>query len=310
MNHIPEKPSAVSKESRMGRQGLPRPDWLKVRLPSGEDYFRLRRLLRDLRLNTVCEGARCPNVGECWGAGTATFLILGDLCTRGCRFCAVKTGFPQDLESDEPGRVAEAIERLRLKYAVITSVSRDDLDDGGASVFAQCISHIRVRSPEIRIEVLIPDFRGDARALGAVLNAGPDVLAHNVETVPRLYASARAQSDYERSLGLLESAKFLDPRITTKSGLMLGLGEQRDELIEVLEDLARQRVDIVTLGQYLQPTRDHLPVERFYTPAEFAELGKQAKSLGFRYVASGPLVRSSYHAERQYGQRPTNRDRD
>jgi lipoic acid synthetase len=293
MNNIPEeRPFVVSKESAGGRHGLPRPDWLKVRLPSGESYFRLKGLLRGLRLNTVCEGARCPNVGECWGAGTATFMILGDICTRACKFCAVNTGLPSCLDGDEPKRVAEAVAKLALKYVVITSVSRDDLNDGGAAVFAQCICQTRALCPEIRIEVLIPDFRGDATALGAVVKAGPEVLAHNIETVPRLYSSARAGSDYGRSLDLLKSAKSFSPRITTKSGLMLGLGEQRGEIIEVLKDLAKQKVDIVTLGQYLQPTRDHLQVERFYTPAEFIEWGE-------RHVASGPLVRSSYHAERQ-----------
>jgi len=302
MSDTPEQGiSAELKKSPRGGHGTPRPDWLKVRLPSGDNYFRLRGLVRGLQLSTVCEGARCPNVGECWGAGTATFMILGDICTRACRFCAVRTGPPASIDADEPKKVAAAVEKLALKYAVITSVSRDDLDDGGASIFARCIRQLRAQCPKTRIEVLIPDFRGDAQALSAVVEAGPDVLAHNVETVPRLYASARAGSSYLRSLKLFEYAKSFNSRITTKSSLMLGLGEQRDEIVEVLNDLVKQRVEIVTLGQYLQPTRDHLPVERFYTPAEFIELGEHAKSLGFRHVASGPLVRSSYHAERQAG---------
>lgn len=277
----------------------PRPEWLKVRFPSSESYFRLKKLVREQRLNTVCEDARCPNVGECWGAGTATFMILGEVCTRACKFCAVKTGLPPEYDLEEPRRVAAAIQQLGLKYAVITSVDRDDLKDGGAFIFAETVRRTREACPGIRIEVLIPDFRGSVSALRTVVEALPDVLAHNVETVPRLYLPARAGSRYRRSLDHLRNAKSFGTPMTTKSSLMLGLGERRDEILEVLSDLRQAEVDIVTLGQYLQPTRDHLPVEKFYTPQEFVEYREHAYSLGFRHVASGPLVRSSYRAEQQ-----------
>jgi lipoyl synthase len=277
----------------------PRPEWLKVRLPGNETYFRLKTLVQQAKLNTVCEDARCPNIGECWGSGTATFMILGEVCTRACKFCAVKTGRPPEYDLDEPRRVAEAIRQLNLKYAVITSVDRDDLDDGGAFLFAETIRLTREASPGIRIEVLIPDFRGNVAALRTVAEARPDVLAHNVETVPRLYLAARAGSRYRRSVDHLRNAKTFGFPVTTKSSLMLGLGERHDEILEVLNDLREAQVDILTLGQYLQPTREHLPVEKFYTPAEFADYRDYAYSLGFRYVASGPLVRSSYHAEKQ-----------
>ena len=275
----------------------PRPEWLKVRLPGSESYFRLKQLVQKQRLNTVCEDARCPNIGECWGAGTATFMILGEVCTRACKFCAVKTGLPPEYDLDEPRRVAAAIRSMKLKYAVITSVDRDDLEDGGAYIFAETIHLTREACPGIRIEVLIPDFRGSISALRTVAEAHPDVLAHNVETVPRLYRVARAGSRYQRSLDHLRNAKSFGFPVATKSSLMLGLGEQRDEILEVLNDLREADVDIVTLGQYLQPTRDHLPVEKFYTPQEFLEYRGYALSLGFRQVASGPLVRSSYRAE-------------
>jgi len=278
-----------------------KPDWLKVRVPNGEEYFRLKALVRDQRLHTVCQGARCPNIGECWGAGTATFMILGEICTRECKFCAVKTGKPEGYDIDEPRRIAAAIKRLGLKYAVITSVNRDDLEDGGAYIFAETILQIRKACPGIRIEVLIPDFRGSASALQTVVGAGPDVLGHNVETVPRLYPYARAGASYARSLAHLRNAKSFGVPTLTKSGLMLGLGENKDEILEVLNDLRKAKVDIVTLGQYLQPTSAHLPVKKFYTPEEFAEYGEYAGSLDFRHVASGPLVRSSYHAEQQVG---------
>jgi lipoic acid synthetase len=275
----------------------PRPEWLKVRVPAGEGYFRLKALVREQRLNTVCQDARCPNIGECWGAGTATFLILGEICTRACKFCAVKTGLPPEYDLDEPRRVAVAVQKLGLKYAVITSVSRDDLEDGGAFIFAETIRQIRKACPDIRIEVLIPDFCGSTSALHAVVDALPDVLGHNVETVPRLYPLARASARYPRSLEHLRRAKSFGVPMTTKSGLMVGLGERREEIMAVFNDLREAEVDIVTLGQYLQPTREHLAVERFYTPQEFAEYRDYAYSLGFRHVASGPLVRSSYHAE-------------
>ncbi len=276
-----------------------RPPWLKVKLPAGESYFRLKALVRDQRLNTVCEDAHCPNIGECWGAGTATFMILGDTCTRSCAFCAVKTGKPTEYDLDEPVRVAEAIRALGLKYAVITSVDRDDLEDGGAFIFAETIRRIRQAVPGIRIEVLIPDFKGHGPSLEVVAKAGPDVLAHNLETVSRLYLTARAGSRYQRSLTLLRNAKSFGVPQTTKSSLMLGLGERRDEILETIADLRDAAVDILTLGQYLQPTRENLPVDRFYSPEEFGELRDFAVSLGFVHVEAGPLVRSSYHAEKQ-----------
>jgi lipoic acid synthetase len=281
------------------RKRGPRPEWLKVRIPGNEGYFRLKTLVQEQKLNTVCEDARCPNIGECWGAGTATFMILGKVCTRACKFCAVKTGLPPEYDLDEPRRVAAAIRKLNLRYAVITSVDRDDLEDGGAFIFAETVRLTRESCPGIRIEVLIPDFRGSISALRAVAEARPDVLAHNVETVPRLYPAARAGSRYLRSLEHLRNAKAFGFPIATKSSLMVGLGERRDEILIVLNDLRESEVDIVTLGQYLQPTRKHLPVERFYTPEEFLEYRDYAYSLGFKYVNSGPLVRSSYHAERQ-----------
>ena len=288
-----ESPLMKTRERRV------RPDWLKVRLPAGEGFVRLRGLVREHRLNTVCEDARCPNIGECWAAGTATFMILGDTCTRACKFCAVKTGKPPDYDLDEPRRVAAAIAAMGTRHAVITSVDRDDLADGGASVFAETVRRTREAMPGIRVEVLIPDFRGDREALRAVVACRPDILAHNIETVPRLYPSARAGSRYPRSLELLGAAKALDADIVTKSSIMVGLGERRDEVLEALSDLRGQGVDIVTLGQYLQPTRQHLAVERFYSPGEFAELRHFALSLGFRHAEAGPLVRSSYHAEKQ-----------
>jgi lipoic acid synthetase len=275
----------------------PRPEWLKVRIPGSEGYFRIKSLVREQKLNTVCEEARCPNVGECWGAGTATFMILGEVCTRACKFCAVKTGLPPVYDREEPGRIAAAIQKLNLRYAVITSVNRDDLEDGGAHIFAETIRQTRKVCPGIRIEVLIPDFRGSIESLRIVAEAHPEVLAHNVETVPRLYPVARAGSRYRRSVDHLRNAKSFGFAVTTKSSLMLGLGESHEEIMEVLSDLRGAGVDIVTLGQYLQPTREHLPVERFYTPQEFIEYREYAHSLGFRHVASGPLVRSSYRAE-------------
>jgi len=281
----------------------PLPEWLKVRIPSGEEYLRLKKLVRDQRLHTVCQDARCPNIGECWRSRTATFMILGEVCTRACKFCAVKTGLPREYDLDEPRRVAEAIRQLKLRYAVITSVNRDDLQDGGAFIFAETIRRTREANPGIRIEVLIPDFRGSIDALRAVADARPDVVAHNVETVPRLYLPVRAGSLYRRSLELLRNAKSYGIPTMTKSGIMLGLGERRNEILDVLNDLREAQVDIVTIGQYLQPAKEHLAVEKFYTPQEFVEYRDAAYSLGFRHVASGPLVRSSYHAEEAVGSR-------
>ena len=281
----------------MEKRRQPKPEWLKVRLPQGDEYFRLKNILRQHQLNTVCEDALCPNVAECWGAGTATFMILGDVCTRACKFCAVKSGRPPVYDLEEPARVAAAIQKLKLRYAVITSVDRDDLQDGGAFIFAETIRKTRELCPKIGIETLIPDFRGDREALKIVVDAKPDVLAHNVETVPRLYPLARQGSRYRRSLDHLKNAKSFGINIITKSSIMLGLGEKKEEVFEVLNDLRGADVDIVTLGQYLQPTRSHLPVDRYYSLEEFAEFGNFCKSLNFVHVESSPLSRSSYHAE-------------
>ena len=279
-----------------------RPEWLKVKLPAGEEYFRLKRLVEGEQLHTVCRDARCPNIGECWGAGTATFMILGDVCTRACRFCAVKSGKPAEYDLDEPRRVAVAVEKLRLRYVVVTSVDRDDLPDGGASIFAETIRRTRATAAAIRIEVLVPDFGGALDALEAVVAAAPDVLGHNVETVPRLYPLARPGAGYERSLQLLRRAKALGTGMMTKSSLMLGLGETDAEVRAVLGDLRGAAVDFLTLGQYLQPTRDSLPVARYVPPREFARLREYALDLGFRHVASGPLVRSSYQAHEAFAE--------
>lgn len=276
-----------------------RPPWLKVRFPAGGNYARLQGLMREQGLHTVCEEARCPNIGDCWSRGTATFMILGDTCTRSCGFCAVKTGRPGTIDTGEPRRVALAIQRMKLRHAVITSVNRDELPDGGAGVFAETIRWTRKLSPGTTIEVLIPDFKGDPDALRIVLEAQPEILNHNTETAPRLYSTVRPQARYERSLEVLRRARELDPGTLTKSGLMVGLGETREELITVFQDLRAVDVDILTVGQYLQPTPAHLPVVRYWTPEEFASLKESALALGFRHVESGPLVRSSYHAEEQ-----------
>jgi lipoic acid synthetase len=255
--------------------------------------------MRDLRLNTVCEDARCPNIGECWHHGTATFMILGDVCTRSCGYCAVAHGRPPTLDREEPGRVADAVDRMNLSYVVVTSVDRDDLPDGGASIFAETVLAIRTRRPGCRVEVLIPDFQGDEAALRHVLDARPDVLNHNTETVPRLYRLARSGGRYSRTLDLLRRSREYAPPIPTKSGLMVGLGEEPGELVETLHDLRTVGCDILTIGQYLQPSRDHLPMVRYYHPDEFAALEATALQMGFGHVESGPLVRSSYHAHEQ-----------
>jgi lipoic acid synthetase len=273
----------------------PRPDWLKVKAPLGERFSHLKNLVEGQNLHTVCEEARCPNMGECWNAGTATFMILGDICTRSCGFCAVKTGKPTGLDLDEPRRVAEAIRVMGVRHAVITSVNRDELPDGGAAVFAETIRQARLTNPGVTLEVLIPDFKGVWWALEIVLGAAPDILNHNIETVPRLYTVVRPQAKYERSLELLSRSK--KGGALAKSGLMLGLGESVDEVVEVLKDLRGTGCDIVTMGQYLQPTRGHLPVVRYVHPDEFGWLKGKGLSLGFRHVESGPLVRSSYHAK-------------
>src|SRR5947209_1783389 len=276
-----------------------RPEWLRVRLPGGENYTQLKGIMRGLELHTVCEEARCPNIGECWNAGTATFMILGDTCTRACGFCAVKTGRPGVLDLGEPIRVAEAVEKMGLKHAVITSVNRDELEDGGASIFAGTIRQIRKRIPECGIEVLIPDFEGNEDALATVMRARPDILNHNVETIPRLYPQVRPKARYPRSLEVLQRAKRMDASVYTKSGLMLGLGEELDEVIQVFRDLRAHDVEILTVGQYLRPTANHLPIVRYVTPDEFAALKVEALKLGFRRVESGPPGRSSPPAARQ-----------
>jgi lipoyl synthase len=277
----------------------PKPSWLKARAPAGENFHQLKKLARGLGLHTVCESAQCPNIGECWNHRTATFMLLGDICTRRCGFCAVPKGRPQPLDLDEPRRVAEAVATLGLKHAVITSVNRDDDNLGGARIFAETIREVRKAAPDCRVEVLIPDFQGLGEALQIVLAARPDVLNHNTESVPRLYRVVRSGARYERTLRLLENAKRFLPGIVTKSGVMVGLGETMTELVDVFGDLAARKVDLLTVGQYLRPSRDHLPIARFYTPEEFAYLKEEALRLGFRHVESGPLVRSSYHAHEQ-----------
>jgi lipoic acid synthetase len=277
----------------------PKPSWLRAKAPVGENFHNLKKLARGLGLHTVCESAQCPNIGECWNHRTATFMLLGDICTRRCGFCAVPKGRPQPLDLDEPRRVAEAVATLGLKHAVITSVNRDDDNLGGARIFAETIREVRGVAPDCRVEVLIPDFQGLDEALQIVLDARPDVLNHNTESVPRLYRVVRSGARYERTLRLLDNAKKFSPGMVTKSGLMVGLGETMTELVDVFRDLAERRVDILTVGQYLRPSRDHLPIARFYTPDEFQYLKEEALRLGFRHVESGPLVRSSYHAHEQ-----------
>jgi lipoic acid synthetase len=277
-----------------------KPAWLKVRSPGGPNFLRLKKLMRGQRLHSVCEEAGCPNIGECWEAGTATFLILGDVCTRACKYCAIAHGMPTELDWDEPRRVAEAVSELELEHVVVTSVNRDELPDGGAAIFAETIRLCRAARPGMTIEVLIPDFKGDEDALRVVVEARPDILNHNLETVERLHPWARPGGRYWRSISFLGAAKRMDPAMLTKSGVILGMGEAQDEIRQALTDLRKAGVDILTLGQYLRPTQHHAPVARFVTPQEFAEwkrVGEQ--ELGFSHVESGPLVRSSYHAEKQ-----------
>jgi len=279
---------------------LQKPEWIRVKLGEGRRFHEIKDILRAHRLHTVCEEASCPNIGECFGKGTATFMILGDLCTRRCPFCDVAHGRPKPPDADEPGNLAATIAALRLSYVVITSVDRDDLRDGGARHFAECIRAVRARAPATRIEVLVPDFRGRLEvALDVLTRDPPDVMNHNLETVPRLYKRARPGADYANSLALLKQFKARLPHIPTKSGLMLGLGETDDEILGVMRDLRAHGVDMLTLGQYLQPGAHHLPVERYAEPAVFREFERQARSLGFKHAACGPLVRSSYHADQQ-----------
>ncbi len=278
-------------------ESLPKPPWLKVRLPTGEPYWRVKELLERHDLHTVCESAACPNRGECWARGTATFMILGNVCTRSCGFCNVITGKPTELDLEEPARVAEAVSKLSLKYAVITSVNRDELKDGGAAVWAETIRSVRALNPDTAIEVLIPDFCSNWQALDVVLAARPDVLNHNIETVPRLYLEVRPQGRYDRSLEVLARSKKAG--LTTKSGLMMGLGERDEEVLEVMKDWRKAGVDLITLGQYMQPTENHLSVKRYVELATFAYLQEQGMAMGFTNVFAGPLVRSSYHADEQ-----------
>ena len=283
-----------------------KPEWLKVRFPGGPNYVRLKGLIREKRLHTVCEEAHCPNIGECWEAGTATFMILGDTCTRACAFCAVTSGRPQALDMGEPLRVAQAVRRMGLTHAVVTSVNRDDEPDGGAAIFAATIRSIRRLCSGTSVEVLIPDFMGNWQALATVMEERPEILNHNTETVPRLYRRVRPKARYERSLELLRRAKEMDPKGITKTGVMVGLGETKHELLLVMADLVDVGCDVLTIGQYLRPSARHAPVERYYRPEEFEELAEAGRRLGFRHVEAGPLVRSSYHAERhvaELGQR-------
>ncbi|MBF6590446.1 MAG: lipoyl synthase [Ktedonobacterales bacterium] len=277
-----------------------RPEWLRVRMPTGQNYEEIKQLMRGKALHTVCEEARCPNMAECWGHRTATFMILGSVCTRSCGFCAVATGRPMALDWEEPRRVAEATAQMGLRHVVVTSVNRDELRDGGATLFAATIRWIHRLVLNCTIEVLTPDFKGSHEALKLVLDAQPDIFNHNVETVPRLYKRVRPQAIYQRSLDVLASAKALRPANPVKTGFMLGLGETHEEILTLLEDLRAHQVDIVTIGQYLRPTPDHLPIERYAPPEEFREYGRIGKAMGFRHVESGPLVRSSYHAWDQF----------
>jgi lipoyl synthase len=277
----------------------PKPAWLKARAPMGDNYHQLKKLARQLDLHTVCESAQCPNIGECWNHRTATFMLLGDLCTRRCGFCAVPKGKPLAIDFDEPRRVAEAVATLGLKHTVITSVNRDDDNIGAATVFAETIREVRRQSPGCQVEVLIPDFQGREDALKIVLESRPEVLNHNTETVPRLYRAVRSGARYERTLKLLENVKRFAPGMVSKTGVMVGIGESTDELLEVFRDLATVKVDILTIGQYLRPSRDHLPIARYYHPDEFRFMKEEALRMGFRHVESGPLVRSSYHAHEQ-----------
>ncbi|MCU0634542.1 MAG: lipoyl synthase [Gemmatimonadaceae bacterium] len=286
---------------RHRRQELPerKPGWLKVKAPGGPTYLRLKQMMRDLNLHTVCEEAHCPNIGECWEHGTATFMILGDVCTRNCAYCAVSHGRPPEYDIEEPTRVGQAIAELNLRHAVITSVDRDDLDDFGSYIFAETIRQIRLRLPSCSVEVLVPDFQGDVDAIRAVVEARPDIYNHNTETVPRLYKRARPGGRYERVLEIFRTVKRLDPTIPTKTGIILGLGETNEEVIATMRDLRTVDVDILTLGQYLRPSDGHITLDRYVTPEEFRWFYEQGMAMGFKHVESGPLVRSSYHAWEQ-----------
>ncbi len=286
------KGSVEKNKEELGR----RPDWLKVRLPSGENYREVLDLMRRSSLNTVCEEARCPNLAECWSSKTATFMILGDTCTRSCGFCNVKLGIPNEVDRDEPRRVAESVVDLGLKHVVITSVDRDELKDGGASIFSETIKLINEKMSNTTVEILIPDFKGNEDSFNIILQNPPNILNHNLETVERLYHAVRPQADYQRSLDLIQW--FKNKGLRTKSGIMVGIGERTEEVIEIMRDLRKHGCDIMTIGQYLQPTKDHLPVDRFVTPEEFDMYNEEGMKMGFMAVESGPLVRSSYHADK------------
>ena len=290
---------AAGKESARYSSGRRHPPWIRARIPAGPNYADLKAMMHDLELHSVCEEARCPNIGECWENRTATFMILGDVCTRRCMFCAVTKGKPTEVDRDEPRRIGEAVAYLKLKHVVITSVNRDDQVDGGASIFAACIQEARANNPDCTVEVLIPDLEGNWDALAVILHAKPDVLNHNTETVPRLYRRARPLADYDRSLDLLRISKEVDGTILTKSGLMVGLGEKDSELLQTMQDIRQSNCDILTIGQYLAPTSRHLPIQKYYTPEEFKALKTAGMDMGYRHVESGPLVRSSYHAGEQ-----------
>ena len=299
MPHTPTRDRIKLEDVDLAPRPLRRPEWIRVRAPSGETYERVQNLMRSKSLHTVCEEAMCPNLGDCWGRGTATFLMMGDICTRTCGFCDIKRGMPNTLDWMEPERIAQAVKSMNLRHTVITSVNRDDRKDGGAPIFAMVIRRIRQLQPGCSIEVLIPDFKGSLETLQIVMDARPEILNHNVETVPRLFKKIQPQDSYTWTRTILSNAKKMDPEVLTKSGIMLGLGEEFEEVKEVMRDLREWGVDILTIGQYLQPSRKHLPIERYYTLEEFAELKEFGLGIGFQWVESGPLVRSSYHADEQ-----------
>ena len=298
LNKIPIESNRVSQKSETLRPPLP--DWLKVKMPGGPRYIELKRLMNSQQLNTVCEEAHCPNIGECWERGTATFMILGDICTRRCHYCAVKTGRPVGLDLEEPERLSETVKAMGLRYCVITSVNRDDLLDGGSSIFSSCIAKIHQKVPGCRIEVLIPDFAGSNASLEKVILAKPDVLNHNIESTRNIFHRVRPKGDYDLSLELLAQSKRFDSNLVTKSGIIVGMGETKEDLISTMEDLRSVDCDLLTIGQYLRPSIKHIPIDRFYSPPEFEDLRLLGEDMGFKHVASGPLVRSSYHADEQH----------
>ena len=296
MSVINSHQKAFKEQAEKSKENLgKRPDWLKVKLPTGDNYSDVRNLMRNNKLNTVCEEARCPNIAECWNHRTATFMILGDTCTRSCGFCNVKLGMPTELDLDEPRRVVDAIKKLNLRHAVITSVNRDELEDGGASIFKECVRLIREEKPDCTVEILIPDFKGDEKAFQIIMQYPPDILNHNLETIKRLYHAVRPQAKYERSLNLIKW--FKSKGMKTKSGIMVGIGEKTEEVLDLMMDLYEHGCEIMTIGQYLQPTKVHLPVDRFVTPEEFRMYKEEGLKMGFKIVESSPLVRSSYHAD-------------